>query len=119
MNLELKSWDYYLEFITEKSNWDYLLNLIYQNTLTVAATFLALVLLYWIARRRYNKAIRYFRSGDIIQIWKLTGKTRSGILSRFDSKNIYFIPNNGYNVVQRKWYWFFLMENVSLEERER
>ncbi|GEO03412.1 hypothetical protein AAE02nite_10760 [Adhaeribacter aerolatus] len=120
MNLELKSWEYYLELISEKlKNWDYFLNLIYQNKLIVAASVLLLLLLYWLAKRHYIKTIRYFRSGDIIQIWKLTGKTRSGILSRFDKNNIYFIPNNGYHIVQRKWYWFFFMENVSLEERER
>src|SRR5687767_10362786 len=120
MNLELKSWDYYLELVSEKfNNWDYYLKLFYSNKLIVAVSVILLFLLYWLARRQYIKTIKYFRSGDIIQVWKLTGKTRSGVLSRFDRNNIYFIPNNGYNIVQRKWYWFFLIDNVSREERER
>ena len=91
MNLELKSWDYYLELVTEKiKNWDDYLNIIYQNKLIVAALVLLLILLYWLAKRHYINTIRYFRSGDIIQ---LTGKSRSGVLSRFDKDNIYFIPN--------------------------
>ena len=120
MNLELKSWDYYIAYIGENlGDWDYYSKFIYQNKLMVAAFLLALLLLYWLARRHYMQTIKYFRSGDIIQVWKLTGKTRSGILSRFDSNNIYFIPKNSYQIVQRKWYWFFLMENISQEERER
>jgi hypothetical protein len=122
MNLDLKSWDYYLELISdniENLNYDYYLKLIYNNKLVVVASILTLILLYRLARRHYIKTIKYFRSGDTIQVWKLTGKTRSGILSKYDSNNIYFIPNNGYNIVQRKWYWFFLMDNISLEEREK
>ena len=120
MNLKLTSWEYYLELVADSfKNWDYFLKILYNNKLAVAVSFLALLLVYRLAKRHYIKTIKYFRSGDIIQVWKLTGKTRSGILSRFDSRNIYFIPNNSYKIVQRKWYWFFLMENLSLEEREK
>jgi hypothetical protein len=117
MNLKLISWDFLETVTNDLTNWEYYLKLVYNNKLIVASSLLALILLYRLAKRQYLKTIKYFRSGDIIHIWKITGKTRSGILSRFDSKNIYFIPNNGYQIVQWKWYWFFLMENRSLEER--
>ena len=118
MNLALKSYNDYLELLTNNiNNREYYLQLIYQNKLIVVAMALALYLLYRLAKRQYLQTIKYFRSGDVIQIWKLTGKTRSGVLSKFDSKNIYFIPNNSYQIVQQKWYWFFLMENLSRAQR--
>ncbi|KAA5542376.1 hypothetical protein [Adhaeribacter rhizoryzae] len=72
-----------------------------------------------LARWHYKRKIILFRSGDIIQERKLFGKMRSGTLSKFDEDRISYIPDNGFDLVQRKWYWFYLITNISFNQRTK
>jgi hypothetical protein len=80
---------------------------------------LALVLLagFVLAKWYYTRKITRFRSGDLIQERKLFGGIRSGTLSKFDGEKLSYIPDNGYDLVHRKWYWIYLIKNISFNER--
>ncbi|MDB5263268.1 MAG: hypothetical protein JWQ14_2551 [Adhaeribacter sp.] len=80
---------------------------------------LFLILMVGLAKWYYSRHIVLFRSGDLIQERRLFGGIRSGTLSKFDDNNLFYIPDNGFDLVQRKWYWFFLINNISFNERAK
>ena len=78
-----------------------------------------LVISFCVAKWYYSRKIILFRSGDLIQERKIFGGIRAGTLSKFDDSNLFYIPENGLDLVQRKWYWFYLINNISFNERAK
>ena len=86
---------------------------------SLASLMLLLIVGLGLAKWYYAKQITFFRSGDLIEERKLFGGIRSGTLSKFDDNNLFYIPDNGFDLVQRKWYWFYLINNISFNERAK
>ena len=87
-------------------------------------TYLLIILLVLItgfafAKWYYKRKIILFRSGDLIQERQLFGRTRAGTLSKFDEDQLSYIPENGFDLVHRKWYWFYFIRNISFIERTK
>jgi hypothetical protein len=96
-----------------------ILNLNNFNMVYLFCFLVILIAAFALAKWYYTRQITLFRSGDLIQERKLFGGFRSGTLSKFDNDKLAYIPDNGYDLVQRNWYWFYLINNISFNERAK
>ncbi|WP_146895722.1 hypothetical protein [Adhaeribacter aerolatus] len=81
------------------------------------ALVLFLIIGFAFAKWYYKRKIILFRSGDLIQERSLFGKSRTATLSKFDEERLSYIPDNGFDLIHRRWYWFYLIKNISFNER--